>query len=875
MLLSVVELSSQQLQEVKFVHHSTLQETTIVSKPGESELLLSLMKSSLLHLEDIVVKQSSNISTTIPSCTLPSRIASIPKTAVRPPTPTNPVKDTPHPSSRSQSPILPSKKPPPIPPKPTNIRKPAIPPKPSRLPLVASPPSTIDLRSDPSPKSVLLTTTPTLSTSLRRPNRHRGNSVSFAEQTSDHEISDDWDEDSDNEDDRDAVDDEDEEDDDDDEIIDFEQQQINVRIPPPLPITQRRNQTQPSLSRARPHTMSESHYPTSASYDTRHCSLIEPNENPDTIPNLDIFADAVIDPSRLVPAQTSTGDTLALPSSTQITDYVPNIPIPPLLTTHRRLQHRLDELDTTLNELKSTKRSLALSNGQKRSVNRRKEEDEIDVKMLQKTACIADTREILNKVRTLYMSAATVPSVMQFPPHLVAYQLTLIESAIFRDIPANALLSHSAKTPHPKIVASTDFFNYITRAIEHSILLPQEASRRAELINRWIKLASKCLALNNYQTLKAIVSALGTPPVQRLRRTWDCIPKKRMGRLEFLNVLMSETDNYGRYREHMELESNKRWHKPVVPFLGIFIHDMTYLLVAAKGLGEGDGRVQELMQKIQAFQETPDYPARPPTSYIKASTKHSFRPTAITNALHRNSSAKNRTSNHALFGIDSDYPEKGIELEQQLITQYILMRPWVNEKIIDELSVLREPPKPRSGSSPAFSRVNSVNHNSPLTGANGNGGGSNGSSYASSILSNASSIVRLSTSTQSSLHLSADDPSNGNEESKQRSGFWPFSRKSSEMNRPSVSSDIDLDRHASSIWSDDGDEEDDEPGDHTSAELYPHRVPPQPRTSHSISSRRPSTTKSLLGHTRSFSLPSNRPAVLAEASHSLRGSKRG
>ncbi|OAD70472.1 hypothetical protein PHYBLDRAFT_115246, partial [Phycomyces blakesleeanus NRRL 1555(-)] len=133
------------------------------------------------------------------------------------------------------------------------------------------------------------------------------------------------------------------------------------------------------------------------------------------------------------------------------------------------------------------------------------------------------------------MSAATIPDLMQFNPHMVAYQLTLIDSAIFRAIPQTALLSHSPKSPHPCIVASTDFFNYFTRAIEHSILLPQEASRRAELVNRWIKIASYCLKLLNFQTLKAIVSALHSPPVSRLRRTWECIPKKRMQRLDFLH----------------------------------------------------------------------------------------------------------------------------------------------------------------------------------------------------------------------------------------------------------------------------------------------------------------------------------------------------
>ncbi|KAG1241652.1 hypothetical protein G6F68_016578 [Rhizopus microsporus] len=107
---------------------------------------------------------------------------------------------------------------------------------------------------------------------------------------------------------------------------------------------------------------------------------------------------------------------------------------------------------------------------------------------------------------------------MEFPAGLLAYQLTLIESAIFRAIPREALLSHSARKPHVRVVASTDFFNFLTRTIEHSILLPQEACRRAEILNRWIKVASKLLTLSNYQTLKAVVSALANQSAGPLDR---------------------------------------------------------------------------------------------------------------------------------------------------------------------------------------------------------------------------------------------------------------------------------------------------------------------------------------------------------------------
>ncbi|ORY97910.1 hypothetical protein BCR43DRAFT_490543 [Syncephalastrum racemosum] len=863
--LSAIELSSQQLHGVKFVHH------TVVGRPAQYDEAITAIRSSLDCLEKIVAEHSP--------APLPPRttLSHEPLNGVNLPTPIQeqPTGESDTQSLRSDRSSNWTKTPPPLPPKPPRIHKPAIPPKPSKLPAAAAPPpppppphphphvhahahahaypphpplqspsssTTTSNASNglssavSSTSSAFLPRTPA-SAFVKRNNRARGNSVSFAEQTSDHEISDD------DEPIQDPIqDDEYDDDDDDDDIIDFDgatdedARSVPDKIINDMP--------------TRPHTMTDAH-PQMPIIDTRRRSLTASHHQRPARSPVDVLADSAVDPRNLVPAQTNTGDSLAPPSATQTTDYVPNIPVPPLLSTHRRLQDQLDDLEESLEECKARKRALNVTPGAADQDRKAAALDrELGDTILQRTAAVAETRETLNKVRTLYMSAATVPSLMQFPPHLVAYQLTLIEASIFHDIPPEALLTHSPRTPHAKVVASTDFFNYITRAIEHSILLPQEASRRAELINRWIKVATKCLALSNYQTLKAIVSALGTPPVQRLRRTWDCIPKKRMGRLELLNVLMSETDNYGRYREHMGLENRRRWNKPVVPFLGVFIHDMTYLLAAVKGSAEGDSRVQDILTIIRGFQSAPRYPQRLPSSYVKASKKHSFRPNVITNALHRSSSAKNRMSNSSLFGVDAEDQDKSVELEQQLITQYLLMRPWVHEKIIDELSLLREPPKPRANTSPSYARSN--NNVSSVANMSTN-------SHTSSILSNASSLVRLSSSY--STNTSTTSWEEQQDDTTKRTGFWPF-RKSSEMTRPTtLQSDIYVERRRSnSTWSDDDEEEDDQ------TVMTVTRDGAQPRSSESIPSRAASSTNKLLsGHVRSLSLPSARPGVLADS----------
>jgi hypothetical protein len=553
---------------------------------------------------------------------------------------------------------------------------------------------------------------------------------------------------------------------------------------------------------------------------------------------VDIVAEGQIDPNYLVPAQTNAGDSLAPTTSTMNNDHIPLIPVPPLLTTHRELQSKLDELDEKIKALKVKKQNLRSNNNSTTNLETMTE-DEMDQMIAQYLRMMADIKMTLNGVRTIYMSAATIPTVLQFQAHIIAYQVTLIEAAIFDAIPPNALLEHSSKNPHPRIVASTDFFNYITRCIEHSILLPQEASARAQLIHYWTKVASRCHDINNYQTLKAIISALNTPPVQRLKRTWAYIPRKSVTKLDALNELMSEANNYGNYREHMGMVTtsvgrspqqtrDEHYARPTIPFLGTFIHDITYLLAAYKTSPgnyenpQDEPRIHDVLTSMRRFQTGPRYTSFLPAAFVKSSQKHHFRP-ALSNALHRGASRIHRISGGSIFGFDSnggnsnvnsmngstsnlsniserhssdnsstkDMPNSGdeedsnLEEQQKLATQYVLMRPWVSQNTVDELSHLREPPQ----------RANSINNNT----ASARLSGSSNHNRNSSVFSNASSNLRFSTGSMSLNTQSTitgdnsrpvsmeddlqDDMLSSSLERTKTSGFWKF-RRSTNDSRP-------------------------------------------------------------------------------------------
>lgn len=404
------------------------------------------------------------------------------------------------------------------------------------------------------------------------------------------------------------------------------------------------------------------------------------------VDDLFLFSNGIIDPQVLVNAQSSHSDNTLQQQTTSSSTYLPMIPQAPLVTVYQSLQKKLDELNKT--------------------------DDQYN-----------QIQSLLNRVRNIHMSATTVPTILQFHPIIIAYQLTLIDYTIFRNIPQEAILSHSPKTPHPSIVASTDFFNYLTRLIEHAILLQQDASGRAQHMNHWIKVAGKCYELKNYQTLKAVISALGTPPIQRLKRSWSFIPKKSMNLLEELGELMSEASNYGKYRTRLGLSQDEQqqqslsgnsstsssakrknsFSKPTVPFLGIFIHDMTYLIAALSKKSSNsnthnsqwkatsnnvtakeeilmkDARVSELLRLFNNLQRSPPYSPNVSSAAICTKDINSKnRKRKISHALTRSSAAmKNKTSNNTTCQYDdnndSNNGEVSIEMQQCLVTQYLVM----------------------------------------------------------------------------------------------------------------------------------------------------------------------------------------------------------
>ncbi|KAG0049891.1 hypothetical protein BGZ83_005266 [Gryganskiella cystojenkinii] len=588
-----------------------------------------------------------------------------------------------------------------------------------------------------------------------------------------------------------------------------------------------------------------------------------------------VIPEGSVDPTNLVEAERISGDNEdQLDQKTYgPSDHIPMIPVTPLRTTHRTLVEKEKSCSAKLSETKLMLQERQqqqqgspppLPPAKRKSQPAQEDDEDVDIQTLQEnltkyTSMISNVMATITKVRELLYRSASITSILEFPAYLVAYQLTLVESAIFLQIPPQALLTHSPKTPHRAIVASTDFFNYLTRMIEYSVLFPPEASGRAQCMHYWVKVAVKLHELENFQTLKAVLSALGTPPVKRLKRTWGFVPRKSMHKLETLSELMSEGRNYGKYREMMSslnagtlllspaamvspvhssstittttgstsapigkmellslngmsnslsnlgFRTKEAARRPIVPFLGTFIMDITYLLAAVKKSScnnnaappisaqipatsslrgdkppgpptsvpssistsfapEDDVRIQDLLMTLTALQSGPKYSSQPPRSYIKAATKnhHHFRAPSLTSALHRTAKYRTSSVDRQIGGNithQSSYDEEeddvtgnGIRPTQQLILHYLLTRPWVPERMVDELSTIREPPKNKNStsSSTPVSRTSASGSTQSWPGLNPGGAGvGSGSMYSQISTTSTSTAQRGSTGSNS------------------------------------------------------------------------------------------------------------------------------
>ncbi|XP_059947132.1 ral guanine nucleotide dissociation stimulator-like 1 isoform X2 [Mesoplodon densirostris] len=210
-----------------------------------------------------------------------------------------------------------------------------------------------------------------------------------------------------------------------------------------------------------------------------------------------------------------------------------------------------------------------------------------------------------------------------FSEDLVAEQLTYMDAQLFKKVVPHHCLGciwsrrDKKENKHlaPTIRATISQFNTLTKCVVSTILGGKElkTQQRAKIIEKWINIAHECRILKNFSSLRAIVSALQSNSIYRLKKTWAAVPKDRMlmfeelsdifsdhnnhltsrellmkeGTSKFANLDSSVKENQKRTQRRLQLQKDMGVMQGTVPYLGTFLTDLTMLDTALQDYIEG------------------------------------------------------------------------------------------------------------------------------------------------------------------------------------------------------------------------------------------------------------------------------------------------
>ncbi|KAH0512448.1 Ral guanine nucleotide dissociation stimulator-like 2 [Microtus ochrogaster] len=216
-------------------------------------------------------------------------------------------------------------------------------------------------------------------------------------------------------------------------------------------------------------------------------------------------------------------------------------------------------------------------------------------------------------------SPADPTDVLVFLADHLAEQLTLLDAELFLNvIPSQCLgglWGHRDRPGHSHLCSSVRAtvtqFNKVAGAVVSSVLgatsigegpgevtvRPLRPPQRARLLEKWIRVAEECRRLRNFSSVYAVVSALQSSPIHRLRAAWGEAARDSLRVFSSLCQVFSEEDNYSQSRgllmQEVKLQPPVEPHSKktprsgsrgggVVPYLGTFLKDLVMLHAASK-----------------------------------------------------------------------------------------------------------------------------------------------------------------------------------------------------------------------------------------------------------------------------------------------------
>ena len=148
-------------------------------------------------------------------------------------------------------------------------------------------------------------------------------------------------------------------------------------------------------------------------------------------------------------------------------------------------------------------------------------------------------------------------------------------------VPACAWTGKDKKILAPNIVSLTQRFNHTVLMVQVEILKHKNEQDRSKTISAFINicLELKKDRLRGFHSLVAIVSALQSAPIYRLRATWDELFQNEDSKSAWLELEELASIDKKRAKLRSKIEE---LNLPCIPFIGMYLNDLEHITTAKK-----------------------------------------------------------------------------------------------------------------------------------------------------------------------------------------------------------------------------------------------------------------------------------------------------
>ncbi|KAJ3444128.1 guanine nucleotide exchange factor [Anaeramoeba flamelloides] len=192
-------------------------------------------------------------------------------------------------------------------------------------------------------------------------------------------------------------------------------------------------------------------------------------------------------------------------------------------------------------------------------------------------------------------------TIFEIEPKEVARQITIKEFGAYKKIQFSELLKQSWNKKNrwwraKNVRNMIQRFNELSFWICTMILITEKLEDRITVVEYFLDLA-KCLRkLNNFNCLMAVISALRSIPIQRLTFTFEELGDRHEKILTQIDEIFNSEHAFKNYRKALNEAFDNQ--KPLIPFLGIHLTDLTFLDDTAEDLDKNGELSLEKMETM-------------------------------------------------------------------------------------------------------------------------------------------------------------------------------------------------------------------------------------------------------------------------------------